>query len=125
MTTCHSALQKFATKQSWPSNVWVQRGSGSGLVLRVKKHRVSCAIHDEIGSNLNRLCFRDSQCGRLASFSTDAPLYEASGCEERGEGLQGWLHCVSRRRGEGCSRNEHSVPEDGYVSGFHGLLRHD
>src|ERR1700686_3510302 len=59
----------------------------------------------------------------FASFRTDPALYEASGCEEWGEGLQGWLHCVSRQRGEGRSRNEHSVQEAGYLPRFYGLCR--
>ena len=61
----------------------------------------------------------------FASFRTDAPLCEQSGCEEWREGLQGWLHCLSRERGERCSHGEYGVHSAGYVSGLYGLRRDD
>src|SRR5260370_36189141 len=62
---------------------------------------------------------------RILSTGAEAPIHEAPGCGERGEGLQGGLHCLSWERGQGRSDGEHGVSAAGYVSGFYGLRGDD
>src|SRR5258708_3794750 len=62
---------------------------------------------------------------RFTGVGAEAPVQEAPGCGERGEGLQGGLHCVSWERGQGRSHVEHGVSAVRYVSGFHGLRGDD
>src|ERR1700687_13693 len=77
---------------------------------------------DGVGGGAHPVAFR-AFWSPFACFRTDAPLCDKSGCEEWREGLQRWLHCVSRERGKGCSHGEYGFQAGGYVSGLYGLRR--
>src|ERR1700680_832745 len=108
---------------------WRQRcGTEGGRALECRPRITGAQIHprvsDGMGGCTHRLGCR-APWSPFASFRTDAPLCEESGCEEWREGLQGWLHRVSRERGEGCSHGEYGFQAARYVSGLYGLRGDD
>src|SRR6202051_2935847 len=91
---------------------------------RIASAQIPLRVSDEIGGCTHCVACRASW-SPFASFRADAPLCEKSGCEEWREGLQGWLHRVSRERREGCSHGEYGFQAARYVSELYGLRGDD
>src|ERR1700728_1308468 len=106
--------------RGWRRSCGTERSTASEYSPRIANAHTSSRVSRGIGGVIYRVGSRvpRSSC---TSFRTDAPLCEKSGCGEWREGLQRWLHCVSRQRGQGCSHGEYGFRTARYVSRLYGL----